>query len=288
MTSSHSNKKYYIKQVLETNYIGLREILKFYDFAKNFRYTTVVLNIEESNNIDANLSCVILAIAHKLFDERKVKVFLEIDPKKQNVFFRNGLISHLQGQGNNNKYYDERQSTISLKTFNKYEDDNYCDYLVKDFFSHRGLSNLNRSIKENLKTHYLEIFNNVELHANTEFPVFTCGQYFPEKNVLKFSLIDLGDGFLRKIKDYTSGKISDDNSAIIWATEKTNSTKNREIYGPGGTGLKALKKYCNENNGSLHICSGYGYVNMLAGKTLEYKLPIYLFGSLINIIFRNI
>lgn len=272
---------------LETNQIGIGELMKFYQYAYRLSYTSVTLNISPTNHVDANLSALILALAQKLQIERKVRVFVELGDGK-GVFFRNGLISHLKGNGNNNEYPDDRQSTIPLTTFNPDEDDNYCNYLRNQFFGHRGLDNLSHIVKGNLRTHYLEVFTNVGIHANTSLPVYTCGQYFPEKNVLKFTLVDLGDGFLKKIQAATNGKISDDRSAIIWATEGINTTKDVNVFGPGGTGLKELKNYCNANNGSLHICSGSGYVNMLNNRTLEHTLPVPFPGSIINIIMRNI
>jgi hypothetical protein len=285
---SFRNSIYTIERLsLETDHIGVGELQKFYSSARTFSNCTITLNISPLNHVDANLSAMILAIAYKLRRERNLRLFIELGDGK-GVFFRNGLISHLQGNGNINKYVDERKSTIPLSTYYPSQDEEYCQYLRSDFFSHRGLDNLSKTTKESLINHYIEVFSNVGMHAGTNHPVFTCGQFFPEKNVLKFSLIDLGVGFLKNIYEFTDGKITDDKSAIIWATEGINTTKNKSVYGPGGTGLKLIKKYCNENNGSLHICSGIGYVNMLNNKTLEYNLATPFPGSMINIIMRKI
>ena len=272
---------------LETNHIGIGELMQFYSYAKAFSCTSVTLNISPINHVDANLSALILALSTKLQIERKVKLFVELGDGK-GVFFRNGLISHLMGNGNKSEYPDDRESTIALTTFSPDADETYCNYLCNDFFSHRGMDNIPRKIKDALRSHYLEIFTNVGLHANTSLPVFSCGQYFPEKRQLKYTLIDLGDGFLKNIYKSTMGEVKDDKTAILWATEGINSTKDKILYGPGGTGLKEIKKYCNENNGSLHICSGTGYVNMMSNRTFEYNLRTPFPGSIINIILRNI
>ena len=106
-----------------------------------------------------------------------------------NVFFRNGLISHLKGDGNLNSYGDNRESTIPLKAFDKEDDDNYCRYLKSDFLGHRGLDNLTKTVKDNLRDHFLEVFINAVQHANPILPIYACGQYFPEKNILLLSSI---------------------------------------------------------------------------------------------------
>jgi hypothetical protein len=286
---SDQEKKYSIYQnSLETNHISISEFLKFYNWAKQYSYSKVTLDLLSVNYIDANLSAVIISLVHKLKIESKVWVYVEFSRSTISVFFRNGLMAHLQGKGNDNDSYDNRQSTIALTSFSPIEDEQFCSYLRNQFFAHRGLDDISITVKNALKNHYTEVFTNVGLHANTSLPVFTCGQYFPEKKQLRFTLVDLGDGFLPKIFKATNGRISDDKSAIIWATEGINTTKDIAMFGPGGTGLKELKNYCNNNNGSFHICSGLGYVNMLNKRTIENNLRNPFPGSIVNIIMRNI
>lgn len=271
---------------IDTTSFGVSELLKFYNFAIQHRYCSIVLNLSPLNSVDANLSALILAIAYKLKQEYKIYVYVEL-ASHMNVFFRNGLISHLTGKGNTNQYGDDRNSTIPLSTFPAVEAENFCKYLKSDFFSHRGLDGIANGVKIDLSTHFEEVFVNVQLHANTTYPVFTCGQYFPEKQILKFTLVDLGDGFYKKIA-LKDNLVKTDKDAILWATYKLNSTKDVAIWGPGGTGLKELKNYCAANNGSLHICSGNGFVNFSGGRTMEHNLLHPLKGSLVNLIFRKL
>jgi len=275
-----------LKEV-ETNNIGVAELMKFYAFAKQYTYCKVQLNLSPVNTVDANLSALILAIAHRLKQDNKVFVFL-ILADHMGIFFRNGLMAHLQGKGNANPYNDDRHSAIPLTTFSIDDDADFCQYLRRDFFGHRGMEGLTSTTKTNLSTHYEEIFTNVGLHANTTSPVYSCGQYFPDKNVLKFTLVDVGDGFLKKISVKTTGQVTTDKDAILWAIRELNTTKDIATFGPGGTGLKELKRYCAENNGSLHICSGSGYVNFLKDRNMEHTLPTAFKGSIVNLIFRNI
>ncbi|MBR9859983.1 hypothetical protein GYB22_04415 [bacterium] len=236
--------------------------------------------------MDANLCAPLLAVIELVKTQKRVRTFMEFGDIV-NVFYRNGMMSHLQGLGNNNEYEDERESTIPLKKFDQADDEIFCNYVAKDFFGHRGLFKVPKKIKDALAEHYAEIFTNVGIHARTDLPVYCCGQYFPQKNVLKFTLVDLGVGFLTPIQEKTTGGIDNDNDAIIWATSDFNTTKD-ESLGPGGTGLKLLKEYCYKNNGSLHICSGKGFVNMLNNRALEFRMPHPFPGSIINIIIRKI
>jgi hypothetical protein len=269
---------------VETTHIGVHEILKFYSYAKKLKYTSIKLTLLNVQHIDANLSSLLFALIKKLKDEQKLYVFVEI-PQHMHVLIRNGFIPQLSGT--TEKVFDERDSVIPFKQFNADDDDGFATYLTREFFSHRGLDNLSHDKKIALRTAFLEVFTNVLLHANID-SCFTCGQYFPGKGVLKFSLVDTGQGFLRKIKAATNGEVDNARSAIDWAVLPGHSTKARQ-FGTGGYGLSEIHKYCKENNGSLHIASGDCYW-MASGKNplFSSKLREPFPGAMVNLIFRDV
>jgi len=277
---------YSLNSNIETNAIGVDLLTKFYHDAKKLpNWTTASFDISNVGNFDANLSAAFLALNYKLYHSHKVPSRFTIG-QGHSIFYRNGLISHMSGHGNNNNYLDDRESTIPLRTYKTEDDEHFSAYIKSEFLKHRGLDGLSLAKKNIVKDHYLEIFTNVDLHAKTTAPIFVCGQFYPANNALKFTLADLGQGFLPAISAKQSS-ITDEKTAIIWATTDKNSTKD-PLHGPGGTGLKDLKQYCYDNNGSLQICCGTGFVTFTAGRAIESTLRFAFPGTLINIIFRNI
>jgi len=269
---------------ISTNHLGVGELLKFYSYASQLSYTSIKLTMWQVNNLDANLSCFLLAIIKKLSIERKIYVFVEI-PSHINVLYRNGFFN-LVAKKNTENVFDSRESVIPCKEFQTNEDDAFVNYLKRDFFSHRGLQHLSGTKIMALRTAYIEIFNNVELHANIG-NLFTCGQYFPESGVLKFTLLDLGQGFLPKISKATNGDVTTDKQAIDWAVLPGHSTKDPK-FGSGGYGLQDIMDYCKLNDGSLHIASGGCYWTISGKTNYTYNLSIPFPGSMINLIFRGI
>lgn len=272
---------------ISTDSIGVAEILSFYKNAIKAPTSKIVFDIQRLSNFDGNMSALLLAVIHRLKTKHRKYVFVEI-PSHINVLFRNGLVSHLSGNGNSNQYVDDRQSTIPLKSFDLNEDENFSNYLHNDFFGHRGVDNISVNTKRNLCSHFVEVFNNVQIHSNATDPLYTCGQYYPQQALLKFTMVDLGDGFLKKIKNKTNGEICSDDKAIEWALKNTNTTKDYSIYGPGGTGLKDLKAYCEANNGSLQIISGSNMMTFIKGKIVNNNLNTPFEGAIINLIFRGV
>lgn len=277
---------YNLKDKIKTDFSGYSKIIDFYNFAKNYKDEIIEIKFDELNWIDANLSALFLATVHKLKTENKLKFYIDFKTINSglNVLFRNGLVNSIVG--NKNKYYsdDYRKSTIPLKAF-KLNDDgvtSFVNYIENDLLNHRGLESVDFAIKQKIKDSYFEIYDNVGIHAETNSPIIACGQYYPEQKEVKFTLVDFGVGFLKKIKEFTKGAVSQPHEAIKWAIDG-NSTKKEAR---GGTGLKKIFFYCLKNNGGVHIISDNCYWEFENNKISNFTIKQGFAGTTINLIFK--
>ena len=248
----------------------------------------VLLDLSRLDYIDANLSAFLLAGSYYLNREYSIKLLFDSKsiPDKLNVLARNGLLGKMNYGLNTPCPTDERHSTIHVNAFKFDEVDNFIGYIRKDFLGHRSLKTLSSNKKEKISSNYCELFDNAGVHGTEEHPIFTCGQYFPKKEEIKFSMVDLGNGFLRNVSDYTNGKIKTSFEAIKWAFKSKNSTKKDA---PGGLGLPNLYELCVNQRGAIQITSGDCYleinpfpingVNKLTACKTNHFLP----GTVINL-----
>ena len=273
-------------QSIYTDFEGNKSLLDFYNYAKNFRDCSINLNFDGINFIDANLCALLYAMIYQLRSTRNIKVFIDFKTvgRALNVLHRNGFFTHIAGTQFQFKPIDNRDSTIPLSTFAIDDVDSFCNYIEKDFLHQRGLDGIKFSNKEKVKTSYFEIFDNVGLHANTTAPIFVCGQYFPSQKELKLTMVDLGDGFLQKIADFTkdTDKITTAIDAVNWAI-KGNSTKKEA---KGGTGLKKIFFFCAGSGGSFHIVTDNCYYNLTNKSVTNHSIINHFSGTTIHLIFR--
>lgn len=266
-----------------TDHTGNQKLVDFYNFCCNHTGCWITLDVNGLQFFDANLSAIMMAMIHKLRRERDLKFYLDWSCLKGdlNVLIRNGLALFIcQSQKTAD---DSRQSTVPVKAFKLDSADGFTSYIENDFLKHRGLDGINIHDKEKIKNFYFEIFDNVGIHANTTYPLIACGQYFPTQKELKFSLVDLGDGFLKKISAHTAGKenISRSIDAINWAV-KGGSTKDKA---EGGTGLKRILFHCLKNGGSIHISSGDCYWKF-DSSIQDFRVRNPFVGTSVHLIFR--
>ena len=147
----------------------------------------------------------------------------------------------------------------------------------------RGLPIMPEQLLRNTRDSLYEIYNNVLEHSESQYGLFTCGQYFPAKERLKFTITDLGIGFQECVNKNLKLEVDmSSEQAIIWATDG-NTVKE----GAGGLGLKHIITFLKSNKGDLHIVSYDTYAIVISGKLTCRKLPKRFPGTSITVEIRT-
>lgn len=250
------NHVYKFQVPISSNYAGIKQLLDFYEFCKDFTNESIAVDFYHCDFFEANLCAILDALMFILEKENKLKFSTDFEfiKEKFDVFFRNGFIKDEQS-----KVEDFQGTTLPFETFTytNYEKNRFCSYVEEKLMVHKGIPNLEDSLKEIIIEDLIEIYSNSAFHADSTDPFFVSGQYYPKNKELKFTMVDLGQGFLPKINLATNGKITTDIKAIVWATE--NSSKMATDSVPGGLGINRILNYCKQNKGTLTIISGNGY-----------------------------
>lgn len=270
-----------------TNYSGYNQLSRFYHFCLGQpSQSHIHIDFSWAEWFDGNLCALLWAIVFQLnkthghtfhTDEKEIR-------DRFDVLFRNGFFK------SESPVYDDRQSTIPIHAFDCNDKDGFCKYVNNELLAHRGMpENLNAELKERINDDLLEVFCNTNHHANTKDPFFVGGQYYPRQGYLKFTMVDLGDGFLPRVQKATNGKISSNLAAVLWALQG-NSTKKVLDHCPGGLGIKNMFKYCREHRGVLQIISNDGFWSSdLEGSLFQggRELPTPFLGTTINLLFQK-
>lgn len=275
---------YKFPKQIYTNAQGFQILTDFYHYCHKYKDCWITIDWSEVQHMDANLSALLLAMIHKLKQENKIKFYLDYQYLRgpMNIFWRNGLAHYIYKT--DRQPNDDRSSTIPVRAFKIDSVDKFVEYIENDLLKHRGVDSVTFHDKNKVKDSYFEIFNNYEIHAGTQYPLIACGQLFPKQQELKFTLVDMGAGFLQKIKDHTKDlekPVTTSVEAINWAI-KGNSTK---VEAAGGTGLKKILFYCMKGGGSIHIASD-GCYWAYDGTISNYRVQNPVVGTTIHLIFR--
>jgi hypothetical protein len=256
---------------------GYSQLVDFYLRCQKHSDCVIFIDFEGLRWIDANMCALFDAILFKLNMENGLRFSLDIEliQSRFDILFRNGFLRDIGHIENYTK------SAVELNTFAINEDQRFYEFIDQQLLSHDSLQ-ISDETKEGLTRCFLEVFTNVESHASTTLPVFACGQYYPTKGQLTFTLLDLGIGYSPKIQEHTNGRVNSSKGAVKWAIQEGHSTKKDAR---GGDGLSEIVKYCRANKGALHIVTGDAYWGSNLGAVETFKVKRFA-GSMLNITFN--
>lgn len=198
----------------------------------------------------ANMASALGAVLDKLIEELNTITFTHIDGAIQTILQKNDFLSFYGYP----RTIDNHSTTIQYQKLKPSDGKYFSQYVTTELLERSELPQLSIGLKEKMTEAIYEIFVNAQIHSETEH-IYTCGQFFPNKNKIEFTITDTGIGFRKKIKQRFRKDLSAV-QAIQWAVQDKNTTKKGL---PGGIGLAILREFIIKNKGMMQIVSGDGF-----------------------------
>ncbi|RJP58801.1 MAG: ATP-binding protein [Deltaproteobacteria bacterium] len=239
-------------------------------------FDDIDINMSATAWFDADMCAAFGAILYRLGENLNTVKLKSIPPNVEGILSKNGFLSHYGRE----KIPDRWGTTIPYKRFDVKDDRYFAGYIETEFIHRREMPDMSSGLLKKFRESIFEIFSNAVLHSRTTQGIFSCGQFFPKRNRLDFSVADLGVGIRQNIQD-NIGLILTSEEAIAWATQERNTTKKGPI--PGGLGLKLLREFIDLNGGYIQIVSDSGYWRRAKGQTSTALLSHPFPGTVVSI-----
>lgn len=242
---------------------------------------TVVLDAERLIWFDANLCAPLGALLSRARTKINTLEWKLPRGKVLEIWMKNGFNAHLSRVSLTDTY----DTTIAYRRFSLGEEKAFISYVGRELLTQGRLPRVTEPAKRRMEGYFHEVFNNAVLHSASTSGVWTCGQLFPAKERLDFSVTDLGLGFGDKVRGFLRDERLDI-ECIDWAMQPGHTTRTGDI--PGGLGLKRLYDFIAQNEGQLHIVSGTGCWIFHDGAVTRHTLTQPFNGTLLNLSFNTL
>ncbi len=261
---------------INTTYEGYQKLIDLYQKYKHRENEQLELNLKTW--FSGNLCAALGGVLDLLKDEMITINFSDIDDDIKKILRKNGFLSHYLYP----TYIDIYKTTIRYMKLKPRDGRYFFDYIQNELLNHSDLPQMSTVLKMKISESIYEIFTNAQIHSETK-NIYACGQYFPHKHIIEFTITDTGRGFKEIISSFFNKDVRAD-LAIKWAFENTHSTKKSVS---GGIGLSILKEFIDLNKGKILVVSDMGYYK-IAPEGDEMGLFRGSFpGSAINVQFRT-
>ncbi|KAF1082367.1 MAG: hypothetical protein GQF41_1088 [Candidatus Rifleibacterium amylolyticum] len=257
------------------DYNGFNDIARLADATKNLLIDSVELDFSECSFFEANMSAPLYTVISRLFDNLNDVSIINVAPGTQTILRKNCFLKIFGVESQN----DNNQTTLPFKIFKMHAGGQFSEYLDR-YMRGRGIPAMTGALRKRFMQSLFEIFQNAAIHSRSEHGIFVCGQFYPNKHRLNFTIADAGIGIRENVRNYTRSNMSSC-QAIKWAMTEGNTTKTGGQ--PGGLGLKLIKDFVRINGGKLQIVSHYGFYEFSAENECLQRLSYVLPGTCVNI-----
>lgn len=162
-----------------------------------------------------------------------------------------------------------RSTSIQIKRLEPHS----LDYsYILSLINHIGLElSLSEDIKLDIRNNIIELITNSSDHSKCAFGCYVCAQTYPNMKEIELSIMDFGIGIPANLMPkYTH--LQRDDQAVSYSIEEGISSRKGKVA--KGTGLAALKRFIEFNQGSIHILSSRGQYKLSKKKEHSRLLNI--------------
>ena len=210
------------------------------------------LDMSQTRFFDANMAAPLGAVLARIADGlNTVEIVAVPDPVKQ-VLRKNHFLTQFRYE----PLDDVHHTTMPFRRLRLSDEGVFEEYVGRELRG-KGIPRMSEEASRVFKRKVFEIYQNAVIHSESEVGVFVCGQFFPNRNRLDFTIADAGIGIRDAVRHFFGNFKIGSIPALKWALEPSNTTK----YGPqpGGLGLTFLQKFSALNKGKIQIASRLGF-----------------------------
>ena len=273
---------------IHRNPAGFDALAYLHAQTKELLFDDIEINMKETHWFDADMCAAFGAILYSLGDRLNKVNIIHIPQRVEIILSKNGFLSHygrvkIPDRWRTTIPYQQFDGTISYQRFDDRDDDYFVRNIENEFIHRPEIPKMSPQLFKKFRKSIAEIFGNAVLHSETQLGIFSCGQFFPTKNRLYFTVADLGVGIRQNIKKHTKIELSPE-EAITWATQEYNTTRLPNSPDmPGGLGLTLLCDFIDLNGGCIQIVSDAGYWQWKNSEIKTERLNYVFPGTVVNV-----
>lgn len=238
------------------------------------------IHLEIHHFFAANMSAALGAILDKFTSNLNDIHFDYLSPKIEIILLKNDFLTYFGKQ----RVLDTNNTTIKFQKLKTTDGKYFKNYVIEELINNHisDLPRMSHGVIEKMVEAIYEMFVNAQIHSETKF-IYTCGQFFPQKNTIEFTIVDTGIGFRERINNRFSCNLTAI-QAIKWAVQEKKTTKEGIS---GGLGLAILKEFISHNNGKMQIISNDGFYQFDNKRETSRMFNGEFPGTIVNLEFRT-
>ena len=266
---------YHLPAVRST-FKGFERLGRLASCTKDLVFDELMLDMSEVKVFDAHMAAPLGAILARVADAFNDVAIVDVPGKVERKLRRNRFLTRYRYES----LRDPRRTAMPFRRMRLSGQGAFEDY-VDQWLGRRDMPEMSRKARKAFKTKVFEIYQNAVIHSESGIGVFVCGQFFPRKKRLDFTIADAGIGIRETVRRYFENDRIGSVRSLKWALAPHHTTKRGRL--PGGLGLQLLKDFTRLNGGKIQIASRFGFYEYNGGEENFRKMSADFPGTAVTI-----
>ncbi len=266
---------YHLPTVRST-FDGFERLGRFASGTKDLFFDELILDMSEVNFFDANMAAPLGAILARVADAFNSVDINAVPSEVARILRKNRFLTRY----GYNPLRDGYRTAMPFRRLRLSGQSAFEDY-VDQWLERKGMPEMSKKARKAFKRKVFEIYQNAVIHSESDIGVFVCGQFFPKKKRLDFTIADAGIGIRETVRRYFENDRIGSVRSLRWALAPHHTTKRGRL--PGGLGLQLLKDFTRLNGGKIQIASRFGFYEYSHGDESFRKMSADFPGTAVTI-----
>ena len=261
---------------VRSTFDGFEHLGRLASRTRDLVFDELILDMSEVKVFDAHMAAPLGAILARVADAFNEVDIVDVSGGVEKKLRKNRFLTRYRYE----PLRDARRVAMPFRRLRLSGQDAFEDY-VDQWVGRKGMPEMSAKASKMFKAKVFEIYQNAVTHSESDVGIFVCGQFFPKKNRLDFTIADAGIGIRETVRRYFENDRIGSVRSLRWALAPHHTTKRGRL--PGGLGLQLLKDFTRLNGGKIQIASRFGFYEYSHGDENFRKMSADFPGTAVTI-----
>ncbi len=261
---------------VRSNCDGFERLAHLATATKDLFAEELTLDMSQVSFFDANMAAPLGAVLSRVADNLNLVKIVAVRANVQTILRKNAFLTYYWHE----PLKDTFRTTMPFRRFRLLDEGAFEDYVHRQLRD-KGMPRMTVAASKAFRKKVFEVYQNAVIHSESAIGVFACGQFFPNKNRLDFTVSDAGLGIRDSVRRYFGQPKIGSVPALKWALGPNHTTKRGPQ--PGGLGLGFLQAFSKLNGGRIQIASRFAFYEFAGGQERFRKMSADFPGTAVTI-----
>ena len=262
---------------VRSSFNGFERLGQLASSTRDLKFDELILDMSEVKVFDAHMAAPLGAILARVADAFNAVDIVDVPGGVEKKLRKNRFLTRYRYE----PLRAARRTAMPFRRLRLLSGQGAFENYVEQWLGRKGMPEMSKKARKAFKRKVFEIYQNAVIHSESDIGVFVCGQSFPRKKRLDFTIADAGIGIRETVRRYFENDRIGSVRSMQWALAPHHTTKRGRL--PGGLGLQLLKEFTRLNGGKIQIASRFGFYEYSHGDENFRKMSADFPGTAVTI-----